>query len=350
MEEKMNITLQKIQNFVARRFSNSVSFGLVLLMVLVILAACGGASSEPEMLQSMADTVAVERAPAPEAPMEEAMSGGDYDDESGMAVDDILANAVSAAQQPRIIIYTGDIALVVKNTRDSVKAITALATEKGGYVSNSNIYQYNDVPRGSISIRIPAEMYAETLVALREMSIRVERENTGTQDVTEEFTDLQARKTNLEFTEAALQTLLDERQRVGSTSDILEVHRELTNIRGQVEQIEGRMRYLANQSALSTITVELTPDVLYQPVSIAGWEPQGVAKEAVQALVAAMQGLVNLLIWLIIFVLPLLIIFLIPVVFVIWLGRTFWKRSKGKKQPTAAAPAKAKTPPADKTK
>jgi hypothetical protein len=140
-----------------------------------------------------------------------------------------------------------------------------------------------------------------------------------------------------------LQQLLGERQRVGSTSDILEVYRELTNVRGQIEEIEGRLRYLANKAALSTITIELIPDVLSQPVSVAGWQPQGVAKEAVQTLVVALQGLANLLIWLVIFVLPLLIIFLIPVVVVIWIIRAWWKRSKARKgaAPPPAAIAKS---------
>jgi hypothetical protein len=211
-----------------------------------------------------------------------------------------------------------------------VEAITTLANEQGGYVSNANIYQSNEVPRGSITIRVPAEKYEETLAKLRAMALRVERENTGTQDVTEEFVDLEARKANLEHTEAALQKLLDDRQQLGRTSDILEVHRELTNIRGQIEQIEGRMRYLANQAALSTITIELTPDVLYQPVSVAGWEPQGVAKEALQALVVALQGLVNLLIWLVILVLPLLIIALLPVAAIFLIIRWWWRRRQAR--------------------
>jgi Flp pilus assembly protein TadB len=190
-----------------------------------------------------------------------------------------------------------------------------------------------------VTIRVPADKYQDTLAKLRDLAMRVESENTNSQDVTEEFTDLQARKTNLEFTEAALQQLLEERQQVGKTSDILEVYRELTDIRGQIEQIEGRMRYLANQSALSTITVDLIPDVLSQPVTVAGWEPRGVAKEAVQALITALQGLSNLVIWLVIFVLPLLIIFLIPVAIAFGVIRWVWKRTR-RKQPPAQKPEK----------
>jgi hypothetical protein len=118
---------------------------------------------------------------------------------------------------------------------------------------------------------------------------------------------------------------------VGSTADILEVYRELTNIRGQIEQIEGRLRYLTNQAALSTITIELIPSAVYQPVSVAGWEPQGTAKEAVQALVSTLQGLANLTIWLVIYLLPLLIIMLLPVAVVIAVIRWWWRRRKAAK-------------------
>ena len=103
-------------------------------------------------------------------------------------------------------------------------------------------------------------------------------------------------------------------------------------MRGQIEQIEGRLRYLANQSALSTITIELIPDVLSQPVSVAGWEPQGTAKEALQALVSALQGLANLTIWLVIFLLPLLIVLLLPIVVVVVIIRWAWKRRRATKQ------------------
>jgi hypothetical protein len=308
-----------------------------LLLILVILSsltsACGTAP-EPETVVEYVEVereVAAEEAYAPVL----AEPGTDYADSSA-AIDPALASATTQAQtETRVIIYTGDMVLVVRDTAEAIAAITELTEEKGGYVSGSNIYQSGDVPRGSITIRIPAESYQETLADLRAMAIRVEQERANSQDVTEEFVDLQARKTNLERTEQALQDLLDERRRVGSTSDILEVYRELTNIRGQIEQIEGRLRYLRNQAALSTITIELIPDVLYQPVSVAGWEPQGVAKEALQALVAALQGLVYLTIWLVIFILPLLIILLIPVVIVIAIIRWWWKRRRTKQQTQA---------------
>jgi len=311
----------------------------IFTVLVALITGCGAAlSSEPA--QSVAGGAEAEFALEEEAPAAPEPSAdraiGQFADGESVPIEEYLANATAQSQETRIIIYTGNVSLVVKDTQEAVGAITALANEQGGFVAGSNVYESQNVLRGSLTIRIPAERYQDTLTRLRALALRVERETSSTQDVTEEFTDLQARKTNLEFTEQALQELLDERQRVGSTSDILEVYRELTDIRGQIEQIEGRMRYLANQSALSTITIELIPDVLYQPVSVAGWEPQGVAKQALQALVAALQGLVNALIWLVIFVLPLLAIILVPVVILVWIVRWWWRRRK--KQPQPASP------------
>jgi hypothetical protein len=322
--------------------SQKLSALLLLAVSTVLLAACG--ASAPQFAKSeMAADEAGAMAPAPmAAPAESAPT---YADGQSIPVVDFLANATAQSPEARVIIYTGNISLVVKDTAQAVTDITQLAEAQGGYASGSNVYQAGEVLRGTITIRVPAERFQPVLESLRAMALRVERETSNSQDVTEEFTDLQARKTNLEHTETALQKLLDERQRVGSTSDILEVYRELTDVRGQIEQIEGRMRYLANQSALSTITIDLTPDVLYQPVSIGGWQPQGVAKEALQALIVTMQGLINVVIWLLVFALPLLIIFLIPLVAMVSIVRWWWKRRQGKKP---ATPKPAKTPPAPK--
>jgi hypothetical protein len=315
-----------------------------LLFLAVGLVACSGSAMNaeaPAISQAVAEDAYYEEEMAAEAmPAEMDRS---YADGASVPLEDFLASAAQA-QEMRVIIYTGNISLVVRDTEETVAAITQLADEQGGYVSGANVYQGGEVLRGSMSIRVPAERYEAVMEQLRGLALRVERESASTQDVTEEYTDLHARKVNLEHTEAALQELLDERQRVGSTSDILEVHRELTNIRGQIEQIEGRMRYLANQAALSTINVEITPDVLYQPISVAGWEPTGVAKEALQALISALQSLTDLTIWLVIFALPLLVIFLIPLLVVVMIIRWWWKRRQRRK------PAKKDTPKKEQPK
>ena len=301
-----------------------------LVVVLVILCGCNAASP----MSTQKEFAAAPPAPTM-VPMEmeyEEMAAGEAAPRFAADTDEVytepLPQDVSPAQQGRIVIYTGDMSLIVQDTREAAEAITQLAAEQGGYVSNSHLYEYDEVLRGTVTIRVLAENYQPTLEQLRQLAKRVESENTTTQDVTEEYTDLEARKVNLERTEEALQKLLDERQKFGSTEDILEVYRELTNVRGQIEQIEGRMRYLSTQAALSTITIELIPDVLYQPVAIAGWEPRGVAKSALQALVSALQVIATLIIWAIVFLLPILVIIAIPIALIVLLVRWLVKRKK----------------------
>jgi RNA polymerase-interacting CarD/CdnL/TRCF family regulator len=304
-------------------------FSLLVLATLLV-SACGlQRAAEPPQTASYAPVPAPTAVPA--RSLDETMapaSGAEPFAEAG-AYDAVPALPDgSEPRSERVVIYTGSIALVVKDAGQTASDITALATRLGGYVSGTNLYVQNDVQRGSLTIRVPAEKYQETLAALRAMAVRVERETIGTEDVTQEYTDLQARKTNLEHTEQALQKLLDERLKVGSTQDILEVYRELTNVRGQIEQIEGRLRYLANLAALSTITIELIPDVLHQPVVVAGWEPQGIAKQALQALVSALQALATVLIWALIFVLPIAIVILLPLALLVLLIRWLVRRRR----------------------
>jgi len=130
--------------------------------------------------------------------------------------------------------------------------------------------------------------------------------------------DLDARLKNLEAAEAQLQQIL---KQATSTEDVLAVYRELTGIRGQIEQIKGRMKFLSQSAALATISVTVIPDALAQPVQVGGWRPAGVVRDAFEALIATLQGLASLLIWLAIVVLPVLLIFVIPTALIVLLVR-----------------------------
>ncbi len=295
----------------SKKFALPAKVGLlfILTILLSLLTACGAAKS------TSAPIMAEEMKAEPTRPAEAA---------AGSVAEDKSVLLPKQAPQARIIIYTGDMSLVVTDIQTTIHRITELATKKGGYVSDSKVYQYGN---GNIIIRVPAEEYQATLAELRALAMRVNRESSSTQDVTEEFVDLEARRKNLEVAESALQKLLDERQRIGSTSDILEVYRELTNIRGQIEQIEGRLRFLNNQAALSTISIELLLNVLSQPISVPTWQPLEVAREAFNTLVSILQNLTDATIWGMVCGLPLILVVFIPLSLVIWAFRR-WRKKK----------------------
>ncbi len=230
--------------------------------------------------------------------------------------------------EERMIIWTGNISLIVKDTEKSLEEVESLAKELGGYVVSSSSWYQEEQLRARLTIRVPAEEFDTAMARLKDLAIRVENRNISTQDVTEEYTDLNARLRNLEATEKELLELLTEvRERTHEAEDVLAVYRELTNIREQIEQLKGRMQYLEKMTAMATINIELIPDVLAKPLVVAGWRPTGTAANAVRTLIKTLQFIVDAAIWLIIYVLPTLVVMAIPF-FILWMIWRRWRRKR----------------------
>ena len=131
-------------------------------------------------------------------------------------------------------------------------------------------------------------------------------------EVTQEYVDLGSQLKNLEATENELRELMTAvREHSKKASEVLEMSQQLTNVRGQIEQIRGRMRYLEQMTSYATVTVELIPDAVAKPVVEAGWQPVAVARDAARALTNLMREIANAAIWLLIYALPIVLLLMI---------------------------------------
>jgi len=241
--------------------------------------------------------------------------------------------AYTGTNHERMIVRTANISLVVKNTESSVAQIKEIVGGLGGYVVDLRLWRDDEQLRGTITVRVPAETLDEALVRFKGLAVKVESESGSSQDVTEEYSDLGAQLRNLEATEQELLELLGTvREKTGKAEDILAVHRELTQIRSQIEQLKGRMQYLERTAAMSSVTIELTPDVLATPITVGGWRPSETVSRAVRALLQTLRWLVDAAIWIVLYVLPVLIVVLIPFA-AVWL---LWRRRKKGQQVTKA--------------
>jgi hypothetical protein len=238
------------------------------------------------------------------------------------------AGMPTSAEFDRKIIYNVDIHLIVKDTDEAFGEIQRLATEMGGFVSESNMWREDTFRRGTITLRVPVGQLEDALAQLRELALDVESENVDSQDVTEEYVDLAARLRNEQRTETELLQLLESRNETGKTQDILEVHRELSNVRAQIEQIQGRMRYLENLSAMATVRITVTPDALLQPIDVAGWRPQGTARDAIRMLFRTLQFFADAAIVFFLYILPTLVVIAIPIGALVLLIRAVWRRAR----------------------
>jgi hypothetical protein len=259
-----------------------VFIGAILL--LLTLVACGPATAPAQRGTSGGVAPAPTMAPAPAAPPMTAAG-----EQVSVATTDV---------SERLIIKTATMSLIITDTQEAIGTVTAMATGAGGFVLNTSTHHEDDQLLATMVIKVPVEKFEDTLADLRQMAFKVDAESTSGQDVTAEYTDLDAQLRNLKATEEQLLTFLDKTQNV---DEALKVYRELSNIRGQIEQIQGRMNYLSKSAAMSTITVNLRPKAKEAPIVKAGWQPLETLKSALRALVSVGQGLINLGIWLLIF-------------------------------------------------
>lgn len=297
-----------------------------ILAALLLSACAASAAPSPEM-----DAYAG-GAPAMEAPMAPEKAAYEV---SNVGVDNIQA-------QERLVIQNADLVLVVTDPKAKLVAISQLAQELGGFVVASNLYETTTengapVPAGSLTIRIPAEQLENALARIKTDVIDVQSENRTGQDVTNEYVDLQSRLKARQAAEAQLLKMMEQSQ---NAEDTLAIFNQLTQLQSEIEVLKGQIKYYEEAAAMSAISIRLVAEASIQPIEIGGWKPQGVARDAVQALVNFFKGFVNFLIWLIIFIIPVgaVIIFMLAL---LWrLLRWFWRKVFPKKTP---APAPVKT-------
>jgi hypothetical protein len=179
----------------------------------------------------------------------------------------------------RKITRTANLEVSVDNVLESVQKVEDIAITAGGFVSNSSLAvtsaeEGNGIETATVKIRIPAEAYTDVLGQLRGIAKEVRSQSEDTQEVTEEYTDLQSRIRNLEATEGRYLDLLSRATTIG---DILSLEDRLTSVRGQIEQVQGRINVLDDLTDLATISITL---VLPAVVTPAEEESQGWAAEA----------------------------------------------------------------------
>lgn len=241
----------------------------------------------------------------------------------------------------RLVITNASISLAVVDPQASMKRIAAMAEEMGGFVVSSQLSQVRlesgqEVPQVSMTIRVPAGQLDQAMDRIRAESDRAPlSESTDSQDVTKDYTDLGSRLRNLEAAETQLQKIMEA---AVETEDVLRVYNELKQVREQIEVIKGQIQYYEQSAALSAISIELKANEAVQPLSIGGWQPVGVARDALQALINGLKILINIGIYLVLFVLPMLFLISLPFYGIYRLVRS---RRKGRPQPPAP-PAAAK--------
>ena len=187
----------------------------------------------------------------------------------------------------RKIVKTADLGLRSEDVRGETARAQQVASRFGGTIVSSQTYRADNAVYADLVLSVPSDRFEEALDDLRGLGEEVTTDTISGQDVTEEYVDLQSREPNLL---AAEQSLLDLYNRAGDVQDALSIQRELTAIRGQIEQVQGRMQYLKQSSDMSQISLSIQP-VATPPKPPATWDPALVVAKAWTASLAVLQAL-----------------------------------------------------------
>jgi len=203
------------------------------------------------------------------------------------------------------IIKSGSLDLVVASVNQTVTQITSLVTKKQGFISDSRIYTREDKTQyGTLELRVPAQHFETTVKALKTLAKTIKKESLSGIDVTEEYVDLVSRLTNLKAEEEQYRKILNN---AVTTEGVLKVTNALFNVREDIERIEGKIKYLENLTDLATIIVELSEEPIIE-IPTAEWKPLTTIKRAFRSATHFVQGLINLLIWILVYLPPLALI------------------------------------------
>jgi hypothetical protein len=249
----------------------------------------------------------------------------------------------SSSATTRMVIKNANIQLRVENTDVGLDRTTQIVSDFGGYIVSSQVWYAEmygvSYKYATVTFGIPSLQFENALRRLRGIAVKVLNETASGEDVTDQYVDLQSQLGNLEATRDRIRTFLAEAKTV---DEALRVNQELSNIERQIEEIKGRINYLSDRSAFSTISVSLepviieaTPTVTFTPTATATklptatptpWKPSETFGNAKETLTNTYQGLFEFLIWVFVFIFPLLL----PFGLIIWAVWYFMNKRKPK--------------------
>ena len=256
-------------------------------------------------------TVGCAAAPLPGMVAEDARAPADVPREVEAPAREPADPVTDDAVTQRLIIRNAMVDIVVQDTEETVAEITAMADELGGWVIESRLRSFEEGVRAHLRIRVPAESLDVALERIREQALEVNSETITGQDVTDEYVDLRSRRRHLEATEERLLAFMDEAE---DTEAALEVYDRLQSIQAQIEQVRGRMEYLEQSAAMATITLEITPSRLAQPLQLGRWQPRGTVRDAFASLIRVLQFFVDALIVIVVLIAPVAAVIALPII------------------------------------
>ncbi len=219
----------------------------ISLCLLFLLTACSNGSDSMNYVTEDMDRTSMEKGELAEVETLEQEAKEDMD--------------ISTSTE-RKVKYTAHLNAVIQNTEDTMETLKREAEMKNGYMIESSVSEYEETKETHLSFRIPQAEFESFLTIIKNHVKTITSEQVSGTDVTDEYVDLQSRlKAKQQVADRFLQ-LLNEAEKM---EDVIQISKELGNIQEEIEQLQGRIQYLENQTDYATVHLYLqekkTPEV-----------------------------------------------------------------------------------------
>jgi hypothetical protein len=152
----------------------------------------------------------------------------------------------------RKLIRNGQLDFKTKNVKTTKSEIEKISQDLNAYIAGENENNYGDRLQYTQTIRVPADQFDNLIKRIEPLADKIENKSINTQDVTEEFIDVEARLKTKKELEARFREILKQAKTV---EEIVSIESQIANVRAEIESMEGRLKYLQNQVSFSTLHV-----------------------------------------------------------------------------------------------
>lgn len=316
------------------------SLAALLLAVCLVLAACGASSGASASSTAAYASPSMMKADlAPEAPAAMEMTEAATD---AAARVNSAAGQIAPVDSSRKIVRNAWLSLETKEFDTALSSLSALISEKGGYIESQSedgrsLRQSGYYSRSaSITARVPAEQLDAVISAAGGFCNIVSR-STSSDDITDRYFDSEARLRSLELQEERLLDILSKAEKL---DDVITLEQALSEVRYEIESLTASLRRMDSQVSYSTLNIDLSEVVDYQQPSI---QPKSFGERIAAAWSRSVERMGDIAEGLVLFAveaLPSILLFLVlPVLAILFIIRAVRRGRRAKRSKTAPAPA-----------
>lgn len=207
-----------------------------LLLLVTILLSCQGNDNREMSLSAPAPGLSMKQATGMEVPDEEEIS------------EDVIAGEIIH----RKLIRNGQLEFQTEEVKETRAEIEKICKELNAYISSESENNFGNRLQYNQMIRVSASSFDALLTRIEPLAMKIENKNITTQDVTEEFIDVEARLTTKKELEVRYREILKQAKTV---EEIISIESQIANVRSEIESMEGRLKFLNNQVAFSTLSL-----------------------------------------------------------------------------------------------